>query len=399
MRRYFLISNIIILLVIVTMSIGCTKTKRITTYYVAASGSDSNPGTKTKPFKTIQKGFDLLAPGDTVIVMPGDYSGKVLLIENKHGSTDSLYHILASDINNKPHLTSGISIISSSYIHMSGFELTKKHFDMKGEQSHHNLIENFDVHHVEGVQIAFSMHNLTHDNLILNCDFHHNILFAGSNCDGLAMYGDKRANPPDGPYNNNVMYCRSYFNNDDGFDTWWSGDGNYFEGCWAFGNGKDENFNDIEGDGNGFKLGQGKYNHPTVFNCLAWKNRNTGFDENANQSGKAAVYNCTAWKNDYNNFDFWEPPFTDKVVNNISYEGKVYLEGADDFNNSWNLGLKATADDFITLDYSANMGPRKPDGSLPDSDFLKLKKTSQFIGKGVDVGFTYKGKNPDLGYN
>ena len=389
------VKNLALVATMVFFGLGCSSPVR-TSFYVSADGSDSNPGTKAKPFKTLQKGFNTLKPGDTVIVMPGEYSDR-LVIKEVHGKPDSVYHILAQDINNKPHLTSGIRIYNSSYLHLRGFELTEKPFDMSGKDAHHNKFENFDVHHVKNVQIAFALHNLTHDNLILNCDFHHNVYFAGSNCDGIAIYGDKNADPPDGPYHNKVMFCRSFFNNDDGFDTWWSGDGNYFEGCWAFGNGKDENFNDITGDGNGFKLGQGLYNHPTVVNCLAWKNRNTGFDENSNQSGQAAVYNCTAWKNDYNNFDFWEPPATDKVVNNISFDGHIYLEGADDYNNSWNLGLKATADDFITLDYSANMGPRKPDGTLPDSDFLMLRKTSQFKGKAIVKGLPVKIRTHDLG--
>ncbi|MCK5783729.1 MAG: DUF1565 domain-containing protein, partial [Desulfobacterales bacterium] len=344
--KNFSLKNTLLLAIVTLLSAACTQSP-VTKYYVSSNGNDANPGTKAQAFQTLQKGFDALHPGDTLIVFPGEYNEE-LLIKNVHGKADSVFHVLAADINNKPLLFGGVKIIGSSYLHLKGFELTKTQFDMYGQDAHHNVIENFDVHHIEGVQIAFSMHKLTHDNLILNCDFHHNVLFEGSHCDGIAIWGDKRADPPDGPYNNRVMFCRSYFNNDDGFDTWWGGAGNYIEGCWAFGNGKDENFNDIQGDGNGFKMGQGKYNYTKVVNSIAWKNRHTGFDENSNQAGGVTVYNCTAWRNDYNNFDFWEPPATDKVINNISFEGNIYLEGADDSNNSWNLELEATADDFVT---------------------------------------------------
>jgi hypothetical protein len=44
-----------------------------TTYYVAPTGSDSNPGTSSQPFRTIQKAADLVDPGDTVIVRDGVY--------------------------------------------------------------------------------------------------------------------------------------------------------------------------------------------------------------------------------------------------------------------------------------------------------------------------------------
>ncbi|GJQ57594.1 MAG: DUF1565 domain-containing protein [Candidatus Scalindua sp. AMX11] len=44
------------------------------TYYVSPFGRDSDPGTASKPFKTIQKGVNVLEAGDTVIVRDGIYS-------------------------------------------------------------------------------------------------------------------------------------------------------------------------------------------------------------------------------------------------------------------------------------------------------------------------------------
>jgi len=42
-------------------------------YWVAPSGSDSNPGARTAPLKTIGKGLSLLKQGDTLTVAPGVY--------------------------------------------------------------------------------------------------------------------------------------------------------------------------------------------------------------------------------------------------------------------------------------------------------------------------------------
>src|SRR5215470_7246902 len=45
-------------------------------YYVSPNGSDLNQGTEAdKPFKTIHTGARALQPGDTLWVMPGEYTG------------------------------------------------------------------------------------------------------------------------------------------------------------------------------------------------------------------------------------------------------------------------------------------------------------------------------------
>ncbi len=49
-------------------------------YYVdqgAANASDSNPGTKASPWKTIQNAGNVLASGDTLVVEPGTYAGAI----------------------------------------------------------------------------------------------------------------------------------------------------------------------------------------------------------------------------------------------------------------------------------------------------------------------------------
>lgn len=45
-----------------------------TRYFVSPRGDDGNPGTDTRPFRTIQRAADLVNPGDTVIVEDGTYS-------------------------------------------------------------------------------------------------------------------------------------------------------------------------------------------------------------------------------------------------------------------------------------------------------------------------------------
>src|SRR5206468_10707449 len=44
------------------------------TFYVATTGSDSNPGTETSPFRTFNHGVSVLKPGDVLLVKPGTYA-------------------------------------------------------------------------------------------------------------------------------------------------------------------------------------------------------------------------------------------------------------------------------------------------------------------------------------
>jgi hypothetical protein len=43
-------------------------------YFVAPSGSDANPGTETRPFRTLAQGVSVLTPGDTLYVLSGTYA-------------------------------------------------------------------------------------------------------------------------------------------------------------------------------------------------------------------------------------------------------------------------------------------------------------------------------------
>ncbi len=65
-----------------------------TTYYVSATGSDSNPGAASSPFKTIQKAADIVNAGDTVVVDDGVYSdndGNDIVVYVKRGGTSSAW--------------------------------------------------------------------------------------------------------------------------------------------------------------------------------------------------------------------------------------------------------------------------------------------------------------------
>ena len=51
------------------------------TWYVSPTGNDSNPGTATQPYRTVNRGVIQAAPGDTVDIPPGQFLGPIQLKE------------------------------------------------------------------------------------------------------------------------------------------------------------------------------------------------------------------------------------------------------------------------------------------------------------------------------
>jgi hypothetical protein len=71
------------------LSLSLTTLANAATYYVdqnASSATDTNPGTKERPCKTIQAGVEKLAAGDTLLISPGIYRETVTV--TKSGTED-----------------------------------------------------------------------------------------------------------------------------------------------------------------------------------------------------------------------------------------------------------------------------------------------------------------------
>jgi hypothetical protein len=104
-----------------------------TTYYVAPSGLDSNAGSASSPFQTIQHAADIVYPGDTVIVKAGTYTdtnsrGTILHVSRSGTATswitfksENLYGAVLDGQNNATAI--GIDIFGASYITIEGFEI------------------------------------------------------------------------------------------------------------------------------------------------------------------------------------------------------------------------------------------------------------------------------------
>ena len=123
---------------------------------------------------------------------------------------------------------------------------------------------------------------------------------------------------------------------------------------------------------------------------------NSAFHNGYKGTGHGLGYGFIVWDHTAN------APSTDELfANNLSYDNEfaeVYIR--DEYthtNNSWDLPVDISDDDFISLDWTEMLQPRKSDGSLPDISFLKLKEGSKLIDAGIDLGLPFTGDGPDLG--
>jgi len=88
-----------------------------TTYYVAANGDDSGPGSSAQPWRTIQKAASVVGSGSTVIVLPGDYPERVQV--TRSGASDSPITFKAQGTVTMKGFT-----VKADYISIIGFEIS-----------------------------------------------------------------------------------------------------------------------------------------------------------------------------------------------------------------------------------------------------------------------------------
>jgi hypothetical protein len=106
---------------------ACQASASTSNLYVSPSGSDTNPGTQTAPFKTIQKAADVVTVGTTVHVMPGTYNERVNI--TKSGTANARIVFISetkwgAHINYDLKANGSIIKVSGSYIDINGFEIT-----------------------------------------------------------------------------------------------------------------------------------------------------------------------------------------------------------------------------------------------------------------------------------
>ncbi|MBN1788400.1 MAG: right-handed parallel beta-helix repeat-containing protein [Sedimentisphaerales bacterium] len=384
-------------------------------YFVDPNGNDTTgDGSIGNPWQTIPKAVSIAVAGDTIYLRGGqhDYSSTISITTSGSSSNRITLQNYQDenaiiDFSDQQRVSNYRGIeLHGDYWHFKGFTIRRSADNAIFIDGSYHILEQIVVYENgdSGIQIYASSGTYPSYNQIINCDSYLNYdpYKNGENADGFAAKGPTPA--PDerdiGP-GNVFRGCRAWSNSDDGWDFWYAGSGVLAEDCWTWSNGINIwSVSPFNGDGNGFKLGQGGGEH-VLIRCIAFDLPAKGFDLNRSTTDATGVtlYNCTAYNNSSSNFTFLNPTTGAIHVlrNNISYTGSVNIGSLiDDTYNSWN-GFSVSSSDFVSLDHTGIDGPRGPNGELPKLGFLRLADGSSMINAGTDVGEPFVGSGPELG--
>ncbi len=383
-------------------------------YYVSPTGSDANVGYDINaPFKTMKKALgksdltEILVRGGTHYIT-GDSTVSI----NKIGAGPGAYTIRNYPGERPLFDCSGLNAgkkgfsVTGSYWYITGIDIMKARDNGIYITGANNIIEfcTFFENEDSGLQLSGGATN----NKIINCDSYFNKDATSENADGFACKLDVGTG-------NSFKGCRAWQNSDDGWDGYLRPSDNIsttIDSCWSFRNGylKTGAVSGVNGDGNGFKMGGSDAtdlrHNQTLTHCVSFYNRKRGFDQNNNR-GSMTLYNNTAFANGGGNYVMNSISLSAgsvmTVKNSVAFTAagtagsNSFVSGAVLQNNSWQSPFATTVADFISIDTVGARGPRKPDGSLPDIDFMHLTNGSDLIDGGQDVGLTFSGSAPDLG--
>ncbi len=273
------------------------------TYFLSTRGDDAHPGTRSKPFRSMQKALSVLEAGDRLYIRGGTYPLGIYI--DTEGSAEA--PVTISAYRNEKVVFKGDRSphnndlrIRGSWIILKNIEIMQSYNGLVIEKgASYNIIENVSSHHNHFS--GFMLTRAAAHNTLIGCKAYDNFDRGGSqgeggNADGFGT-GSRIGNDQYIGVGNVFIDCSAWHNSDDGFDFWKSGNPVTVINCKAYENGL------ADGDGNGFKLGPQNPLHPNdthiVINAKAWRNRQNGFDYNDNRS-PLTLYGNIAYANGVN---------------------------------------------------------------------------------------------------
>ncbi|WP_435059022.1 right-handed parallel beta-helix repeat-containing protein [Streptomyces sp. bgisy060] len=330
----------------------------------------------------LEKAFAEAGPGTTIRLRAGTYRPTRTLKSQADGTatrriTVSAYGTEKAVVDGSK-LPKGQWLVAIGGDHWTLSNLTFRNSPAQGvvvTSSTGGVFENLVTH--DNGDSGFTLRgDDTNDNLIENLDSYRNYDPAhhGQNADGLAIKFGSGSN-------NKVVAARLFDNADDGLDLWQWASPVRIERTWAYGNGvnrwKDPAF---EGNGNGFKLGGGGASaaHVVTGNA-AWHNTAHGFTENSNP-GALRLHANTAYANGADGYFFLTSPSRlsrNLAVHNTRATAKIGSRVVS-AANTWDTDPEGVHSAALlrSTDPSSAYGPRRADGSLPETRFLTTGTTT-----------------------
>jgi hypothetical protein len=304
-------------------------------YYVSPSGSDANPGTKERPFKTPGFASRRLIPGDTLVIGEGTYLLSTYdddIITPPSGTKDAPI-VIRGEGTKRPVLEAGddllcaVNLSNTSYVTVEHLEITTKRGSTARDgiaavdgPADHLVLSDLSIHHLDefGINIGDT------DGLkIVDCDV--------SYC-GFGSIGGPAGNA--GGWRNVLLSgCRLAY------------DGHYYQG------GPGPSPYDRP-DGFGIERSEGPVE---IKNCVSEHNRGDGLDSKAKRT---YIHECIVANNSCDAVKLWG--IGSRVENTLIYGrgdgdmspttwGAVVIE-TDDPNGIFEL-VNCTVDDYAGNNY------------------------------------------------
>jgi len=168
------------------------------TYYVAGTGSDSNPGTLSQPFLTFRKSVGLLQPGDTLYIRGGTWTeqidlqgpnttgtpGNYITISGYPGETVTIQYTDTIEHGYGPIKARGKRgwLIFDNLV-LDGINGTNQSGWSIRDGNHHFILRNLEIRNFKANGLYIEADNIT----IQNNRIHHQVSDCG--CTGERWYG------------------------------------------------------------------------------------------------------------------------------------------------------------------------------------------------------------------
>ncbi len=152
--------SLLVFLLMATLILSCNNMSTGgNVFFVATNGTDSGPGSKNDPWRTIQYASEVMTAGDTLYIRGGNYYGKISPQNSGSANNYILYRNYPGDsvVINADEENTSIYIDELSYLHFMGLTLTGAEGEVFSSggfyaegKSHHIILENITATENDG---------------------------------------------------------------------------------------------------------------------------------------------------------------------------------------------------------------------------------------------------------